>query len=286
MDKVAIVADTIACLPREVVERYGIEIVAPNIYFNGSVYRDWFDISPSEAYQLLERAPKLFSTSSPSVADLAQTYRKLSEQAENILCIIISSKMSTFYNVALLAKDMVKEELPHTTIEILDSQTATGAEGFIVLAAARAAAEGKDINETIQSAKRVREQVNLIFVLETIRHAYRSGRIPKVAAQIGGLLSVKPMLTIRDGTARFNGMTRSKEKGVNHLLDVMHKKAGKKPVHVAVHHTDAPEEGERLKRRIQAEFDCAEIWCSEFSPLMGYVTGRGALGLAFYTDGS
>ena len=284
MNKVAIIADTIACLPREMVEQYGIEIVAPNIYFDGSVYRDWLDISPSEAYQLLEKAPQLFSTSSPSASDIAQTYHKLSTRAENILCIIISSKMSTFYNVALLAKDMVKKELAHTTIEVLDSRTATGAEGFVVLAAARAMAEGKELTEVIDAAKRVREKVSLIFVLETIRHAYRSGRIPKVAAQIGGLLSVKPMLTIRDGTARFNGMTRNKGKGADRLLDVMHKKVGRKPVHVAVHHTDAPEEGERLKQRVLAEFDCVELWLTEFSPIMGYVTGRGALGLAFYAE--
>lgn len=284
MNKVAIIADTIACLPREMVEQYGIEIVAPNIYFDGSVYRDGLDISPSEAYQLLEEAPHLFRTSSPSALDIAQTYQKLSTQAEHILCIIISSKMSTFYNVAMLARDMVKEELAHTNIEVLDSQSATGAEGFVVLAAARAAAEGKNLTEALEAAQRVRDKVSLIFVLETIRHAYRSGRIPKVAAQIGGLLSVKPMLTIRDGAARFNGMTRNKVKGVNHLLDVMHKKVGNKPVHVAVHHTDSLEEGEKLKQRVSSEFDCVELWLTEFSPIMGYVTGRGALGLAFYTD--
>ena len=284
MDKIAIIADTIACLPREMVEQYGIEIIAPNIYFDGHVYRDWLDITPSEAYQLLEKAPQLFTTSSPPASDIVQTYHKLSTRAENILCIIISSKMSTFHNVALLAKDLVKKELPHTTIKVLDSRTATGAEGFVVLAAARAAAEGKDLTEAIEAAQRVRDKVSLIFVLETIRHAYRSGRIPKVAAQIGGLLSVKPMLTIRDGAARFNGMTRSKEKGINHLLDVMRKKVDKKPVHVAIHHTDAPEEGERLKQRVQAEFDCVELWLTEFSPIMGYVTGRGALGLAFYAE--
>jgi len=284
MNNVAIIADTIACLPREIIEQYGIEIIAPNIYFDGTVYRDWLDISPSEAYQLLEESPNLFTTAAPPASDFVQTYHKLSTRAKHILCIIISSKMSTFHDVALLAKDIAKKELPDTTIEVLDSQTATGAEGFVVLAAARAAAEGKELTEVIETARRVREKVSLIFVLDTIRYAYRSGRIPKVAAQIGGLLSVKPMLTIRDGTARFNGMTRNKGKGVNHLLDVMHKKVGNKPVHVAVHHTDASKEGERLKQRVQAEFNCVELWLTEFSPLMGYVTGRGALGLAFYTE--
>jgi DegV family protein with EDD domain len=284
MDKVAIITDTIACLPRGLVEQYGIEIVAPSIYSDGRVYRDMLDISPSEAYQLLEEAPKLFRTSSPPPADFVQAYHKLSQKAESILCILVSSKMSTFYNVALMAREQAKEELPHTTIEVLDSQIATGAEGFVVLAAARAAAEGKGLAKAIEAAKGVKESVSVIFVLETIRHAYRTGRIPKVASQLGGLLKVKPILTLRDGAAHFSGMTRSKEKGVNQLLEVMRNKVCTKPVHVAVNHTDSPEEAERLKERVLAEFNCVEIWLTEFSPVMGYVTGRGTLGLAFYAE--
>jgi len=284
MNKVAIIADSIACLPREMIAQYGIEIVAPNIYFNGRVYRDWLDISPSEAYQLLEKAPQLFTTSGPPPAAYVQAYRKLSTEAESILCIALSSKMSTTYNAAVAAKEQVKEELADTSIEVLDSQTATGAEGFVVLAAARALAEGKSLAEAIEAAQRMKERVGLVFILETIRHAYRTGRIPKVAAQVGGWLNVKPIVTIRDGVAHFNGITRNKEKGVNHLLEVVRKKVGKKPVHMTVHHTDALQEAERLKQRVLAEFDCIEIWLTEFSPIMGYSTGRGTLGLAFYAE--
>lgn len=284
MDKVAIVADSIACLPRELIEQYGIQIVGPTIYFDGRVYRDWLDISPSEAHQMLDKAPNLFATAPPPPAEYVRVYRELSTRAESILCITISSKMSTIYNVAMLAKEQVKEELPHTKIEVFDSRIATGAEGFIVLAAARAAAEGKELSEVVEAARRVKEKINLIFTLETIRHAYRTGRIPRVASQVGGLLRVRPILTIRDGEARFNGLARSKEQGINHSLEVMRKKVGTSPVHVAVHHTDALETGERLKQRVLTEFNCAEIWITEFSPLMSYATGKGALGLAFYAE--
>ena len=284
MNKVAIIADTVACLPRELVEQYGIEIVAPNIYFDGKVYRDWLDITPSEAYQLLDKAPELFSTSGPPPAAYAQAYRQLAAKAESILCITLSAKMSTTHNAAVAAKEQVKEELAGTNIEVLDSQTATGAEGFVVLAAARALAEGRSLVEAIEAARRVKDRVDLIFILETIRHAYRTGRIPKVAAQIGAWLSVKPIVTIRGGTAHFNGITRSKEKGVNYLLEAMRKRVGTRPVHVAVHHTAALEEGEILKQRVLAEFDCVELWLTEFSPIMGYSTGRGTLGLAFYAE--
>jgi DegV family protein with EDD domain len=284
MNRVAIIADSIACLPRDMVEQYDIEIVSPNIYVNGQVYRDWVDISPSEAYQLLEKAPESFSTSGPPPAAFVEAYRKLSRGAESILCITLSSKVSTVYNAALAAREQVERELPGTTIEVVDSGTATGAEGFVVLAAARAAAQGKTLVEAVDAAEEVRHKVDLLFALETIRHAYRTGRIPKVATQLGAWLSVKPLLTWENGVARLIGMTRNKEKAVNQLLEEMHKRVRHRPVHVAVHHAGAAEEGERLKERVQREFACLEVWITELSPIMGYSTGTGALGLAFYTQ--
>lgn len=284
MDKVGIVTDSIGCIPREMVDRYGIEIVSPNIFFNGSVYRDWIDITPSEAYQLLEKAPERFTTSAPPPEDFVEAYRKVSQRAASILCITLSSKVSTVHSAALAAKEQVKDELSDTNIVVLDSLTCTGAEGFVVLAGARASAQGSDIIEALRASERVREKVDLIFVLETIRHAYRTGRVPRIASQIGALLSVKPVLAWRDGVAHLTCMTRSKERGVDLLLEAMHRGVGDKSVHVAVHHADAPDEGQRLKERVESEFKCVEVWLTEFSPIMGYSTGRGILGLAFYTE--
>lgn len=284
MDKVGIVTDSIGCIPREMVDRYGIEIVSPNIFFNGSVYRDWIDITPSEAYQLLEKAPERFTTSAPPPEAFVEAYRKVSKRAASILCITLSSKVSTVHSAALAAKEQVKDELSDTNIVVLDSLTCTGAEGFVVLAGARASAQGSDIIEALRASERVREKVDLIFVLETIRHAYRTGRVPRIASQIGALLSVKPVLAWRDGVAHLTCMTRSKERGVDLLLEAMHRGVGDKSVHVAVHHADAPDEGQRLKERVESEFKCVEVWLTEFSPIMGYSTGRGILGLAFYTE--
>ncbi len=284
MRKVAVIADSIGCIPREMIEAYGIEIVAPNIYWNGTVYRDWLDITPAQAYELLEKDPEAFSTATPSPGDLAGTYRKVSETAESLLFITVSSKVSTLHNVAIAARGLVKDELPGTTIEVLDSRTCTGAEGFVVMAAARAAAEGKSLAEAIDAAREVRERVDLFFVLDTVRHAYRTGRIPRLASRVGSFLEVKPVMGWWDGAARFKGMTRSNEKGVERIVGLMRSRVGGKRVHVAVHHSDAPEEAGKLKERVRREFDCVELWLTEFSPIMGYSAGRGALGLAFYAE--
>jgi DegV family protein with EDD domain len=282
--KVAVIADSIGCIPRDLVETYGIEIVAPNIYWNGSVYRDWLDITPGQAYELLQKDPDAFSTAAPSPGDLADTYRKVSESAESLLFITVSSKVSTLHNAAIAAKGLVKDELPETKIEVLDSRTCTGAEGFVAMAAARAASEGKGLAEVISDAESVRERVDLLFVLDTVRHAYRTGRIPRLASRVGSLLDVRPVMGWCDGAARFKSMTRGREKGVEQIVGLMRSRVGGKRVHVAVHHTDAAEDGEKLKERVRQEFDCVELWLTEFSPIMGYSAGRGALGLAFYAE--
>jgi DegV family protein with EDD domain len=284
MRKVCVVADSIGCIPREMIEAYGIEVIAPNIYWNGNVYRDWLEITPRQAYELLQRDPKAFSTAPPSPGDLADTYRKMSQTAESLLCITVSSKVSTLHDVAIAARGLVKDELSGTRIEVLDSRTCTGAEGFVVMAAARAASEGKDIVEAMDAARDVRERVDLLFVLDTVRHAYRTGRVPRLASRVGSLVDVKPVMGWWDGAARFKGMTRSKEKGIEQIVELMRGQVGGKRVHVAVHHADAVGEGETLKERVRREFDCVELWLTEFSPIMGYSAGPGALGLAFYSE--
>ena len=145
-DKVAIVTDSIACLNKDVVERYGVRIIPQNIHFGGKVYRDWVDITPSEAYKLFLKHPDGFSTSAASPMDYLEVFREVSNHTRNILCVTISSKLSTIYDVALLAKEQAKAELPQTSIEVLNSQTVSAAEGFVALAAARASEEGKSFS--------------------------------------------------------------------------------------------------------------------------------------------
>jgi DegV family protein with EDD domain len=212
-----------------------------------------------------------------------KAYRNASKQVQNIACVTASIKLSTVYNVAQEAKELAKDELPQTSIETIDSQTATPAKGFVALAAARAAAAGKDLPETVSAAKEMRDRVGCIAILDTIRHVYRSGRIPKIASQVGSILNIRPILTI-SGAVHFSGAVRNRAHGIDRILQMMRDKVEQNPVHVAVMHAYASDEAERLKERVAVEFNCAELWLTEFSPVMGYACGAGTVGLAFFTD--
>jgi len=98
------------------------------------------------------------------------------------------------------------------------------------------------------------------------------------------LLNIRPILTSFSGLVRFKSIARNREQGINRLLEIMKGKVGKNQVHVAVMHAYAPDEAEKLKERISSEFHCAELWVAEFSPVMGFATGTGTLGIAFYKE--
>ena len=162
--KVTIVTDSIACLTRELVEQYDIEIIPINFYAGGKLYRDWVDITPSEAYKLFLEDPDSFKTSAASPEDCLNAFRSVSQKAENILCITVSKNLSMMYEAAREAQELAKSELPQTPIVVMDSRTATPAEGLVALAAVRAAEEGKELAEVVSVADKVKDKADNVLV--------------------------------------------------------------------------------------------------------------------------
>ena len=281
--KVGIVTDSIACLPGELISQYDVHILPINLYINGKVYRDGVDVSPTEVYQLFLEDPEHFNTSAPSPAACLEIFREMSKKTPDILCVTLSAKLSATYDSARIAKEQAERELAGVNIEVLDSHTATASQGFVALGGARAAAAGKELAEVVAATREIMGKIAAYILMDTVRYVYRSGRVPRVAAQAGSILNIRPIFSVAE-KVNFAGVASSREQGINRMLGKMRQKVGSSPVHVAVMHAYAPEAAEKLKARVAAEFDCAELWLSEFSPVMGYATGTGTLGIAFYGD--
>ena len=285
MKQVAIVTDTTACIPQEQVERYGIKVVPMTIIFGDKVYRDGIDISPTEFYTLLRKAEKLPTTSHPSPDHFLDAYREASRRAPNILCITISSHFSATFNSAQLATEMAKTTLPNTAIEVLECGTAAAGQGLIVLAAARVADSGGNLNEVKKTARTIMHQVNLFATLDTLHYLAKGGRVPQAAALVNLLLKIKPIFTLNHGEAYTIALPRTIPGAVKRILKLMKQKVVKKqPLHVAVMHADALDEAVALRNRIASHFDCAELFITEFTPVMGVHTGPGLVGIAFYSE--
>jgi DegV family protein with EDD domain len=282
MEKIAVITDSVACLPREMAEQNDILIVpAGNIYHEGKSYRDWIDLTYAEAYNILETAPDEFFTGPTTPGEFLDIFRELAGRYPSIIYISLSSKFSTVPNAARVAAGMAKQEMPELKIEVFDSATATGAQGFIALAAARAVKAGKSLEEVLKVASEVRKRVDLFYVLDTVAHVHRTGRVPRSLAVLGSKLRVKPLVTVRNGAALILGLVRNRERAIDSLLRVARKEIKDRPVHIAILHARAASEAEILKQRISEQLNCVELWVGEFSPLMVYATGKGIIGVAF-----
>jgi len=286
--KIALITDSIACLTKEQQDQYEIKVVPANVLIEGKIYRDGIDLTVSQAYQFLKKNPEAFSTSAPSPGEFLEIYRRLCNKANKIICLTISSKLSATHNSARIAKDLAKTELPNLKIEIIDTLTIGAGQALLILAASREVKEGKNFEKIISLAESLKKRVRVFFIPETIRHIYRTGRIPKIAAEVGAGLSLKPLLEVSDGKFHFGGVFRNKEKGVEKLLQILKENLDfnlppSVQPEIGVIYADNLPEAESFKKKISDEFGSAKIFLSEFSPIMGYAIGPGVLGIAFYS---
>jgi len=284
MIKVAIVTDTTACIPRELVERYGIELVPVDFIFDDKVYQDGIDISPNQFYALLRRAKKLPTTSGSLPAPYLKAYRKASSRATSVLCLTLPSRLSGMFNSARLAKQMAREALPNVAIEVLDCSTAAAGQGLVALAVAKAAASGKNLTEVVATAESVMQRVSLFATLDTLRYLVKGGRVPKAAALVSSLLQIKPIFTVNGGDAFPVVNARTTPGAIKRIVKLMAEKVVKgQSLHVAVMHADAMDKAILLRDCISSQFNCADLFITEFTPVMGVHTGPGVIGVAFYS---
>ena len=282
-NKVAIVTDTTACIPPELAEKYGIELVPVVFIFGDESYRDGIDMSTAEFYARLRQAKKLPTTSGSLPGPYLEAYRKASQRAASIFCITVPAKLSGMVYSARLAVEMAKETLPNVTVEVLDCGTAAAGQGLVVLAAAKAAALGKSLTEVAEVTKSVMKRVNLLATLDTLHYLVKGGRVPKAAALASSLLRIKPIFTVKDGEARSLTNVRTMPGAMKRILKIMEEEIAKgQPLHVAVMHADALGKAKELENEISRRFNCAELFITEFTPVMGVHTGPGVIGVAFY----
>ena len=283
--RVIVVADSSISLPQEVVKPYPLVIVPLEVNFEDRVYRDGVDVDPSTFYQWLRDSPRLPTTSAPRPASFLEAFRHAAEQGQEVLCLTITANLSATYQSACSAAEMAREQLPGVAIRIVDTNTAAAAEGLVALAAARAASAGLDQEGVARAAQRVISRVRFAGFLDTLYYLGKGGRIPKVAAWIGNLLSIKPLLELADGRVHLLERPRTKKKALQRLLAIMRRHLGSNPARIIVAHAAAPEEAESLREQVAKEFHCQELFVSEFTPVIGAHTGPGLLGCAFYPEG-
>lgn len=257
-------------------------MVPVNLIVGGRTYRDSLN-DTTDFYRLLRDARSQPTTAAPSPGAYLERMRAAAARADAVVCLTVSSQFSAMFDSARAAARLARDELPGLDVRVVDSRNAAMAQGFMVLEAARAAAAGASPDAVIERALALADRVALLVVIDTLEYLARGGRVPRLAAWASHVLQVKPIVQFRAGDIKLVARARTRPRAIERLLAEFRLRApADGPLHVCVHHTNAPAEAELLRQRVAEELAPAELYVSEFTQVMGAHTGPGLVGLAFY----
>jgi DegV family protein with EDD domain len=277
VQRVAIVADTTAYLPSDLIERHGIQLV--------SLYVNWDDSSEREAdmpnfdafYDRLRTADKLPTTSQPSVGDFLSVYQPLVEQGMEVVSVHISGAISGTVEAARQAKEQLAQSAADR-VTVIDSESACGGLGIVTLAGARAAAAGATSDEVVEAVRAARGDLKMWFAVDTLEFLRRGGRIGAASAWLGSALKIKPILTLEQEITPIERV-RTGAKAMRRLIEYAEQRHADGADAWVVQHIQAPEEAGRLVDEIGQMMGRPPLFVSEVGPVIGTHVGPGLLGV-------
>lgn len=278
MNKVTIVTDSSANLPKETIADLPVEVVPLTLTWDGVTYRDGVDIFPDEFYARLRTSSTLPVTSQTNVATYSQMFTKLLGEGSSVLVLPISSGISGSVFSAIQAK----EEFPGAPIEILDTQLVSMALSFQVLTAARAANEGASLEECKALAEEAYKHIGVYFVVDTLKYLHAGGRIGGAKRFFGTALNIKPILMIDKGKIDAVKSVVSKRKAIDAMIDLVEEGInGRTPVRISVFHAGVHDVAVEIMERANKRFNPVESILSHVSPVIGSHVGPGTVSIAY-----
>jgi DegV family protein with EDD domain len=281
MQQITIVTDSTAYIPDELVKEYDIKVAPQVLIWDDATMQDGVDITPTQFYERLKTSETMPTTSQATIASFKQIFEPLAEKGNDILAILISDKLSGTIQSAVQAKGL----FPDASIEIVNSESAAMALGFQVLAVARAAREGKSLDELVKLGKRTVYQTGVVFAVDTLEFLHRGGRIGGASRLLGTALNLKPILELRDGVIEPVERVRTKSKAHARLLEILDERvAGRTPVRLAALHSVAEAEASELLDKASSRLTPVEAFVTDISPVVGAHVGPGLVGMAYCVE--
>ncbi len=279
--KVAIVTDSVANLPADVIREHKIYVIPQIINWEGQSLLDQIDITTEEFYRRLPLSKELPKTSQPSPGQFTEHFQKVAEGAESIVAVFVSAELSGTIQSAHLGA----EAMGDYPIEIVDSRSASLGLGLLAIAAARYAAEGHDYHTVAAYVRALIPRLRVLFVVDTLEYLHKGGRIGGAKRLVGSVLSIKPVLHLENGRIEPLASIRTKSKAIQHMLDVvLEEMRGKSKIHAGVIHANAAEEALYIADKVRGAVSPNELIINELTPAIGANVGPGIVGMGYYTE--
>jgi fatty acid kinase fatty acid binding subunit len=279
MTSIAIITDTDSSLPADVAARHHIRQVPINIHFGQETFRTGVDIDDAQLFARIDRTGKVPTPSAPSPGQFAEAYRAaLADGAEEIVCFCVSSQASATYSAAVTACNL----FPGHEITVVDTESVTMGQGFMVLAAAEAAEAGASRKEIVARAVEVRGRVHLYAALSTLKYLAMSGRVETLTAGVADLLNVKPILTLRNGKLDLLERVRTRATAWRRVIELAAQAVSRRPVErMAILHVNALAEARQFEQQLRASLSCPDTsMMAELTPGLSIYGGTGLVGVA------
>lgn len=277
-----IITDSACDLPRELVEKYEIEVLPFIVFIDEKEYIDGRDIAPKQVYDAI-RADLVPTTAQVPLTTFLATFRDCASQEKDCLYLSFSSKMSGTCDTARLAAEQVQQEFPQAQITIVDTLSGSLGQGLIVLEAARLARAGKRAEEVISRVQQLsRNGVEHIFSVDDLNYLHRGGRVSYASAFLGSLLSVKPILHVRDGQIIPFEKVRGKKKAMNRIVELVQERSQGDPEQViAITHADDPARAVQLQNMLQEMLGYCNFIVNVVGSVLGCHIGLGGVAAFF-----
>ncbi len=272
---VKIITDSLSDITSDIAQGLGITVVPLTVSFGEESFLDRITMTTDEFYYKLTHDANWPKTTQPPPGDFVNAYNKLAKETDEILVITLSSKLSGTYQSALNAKDVVEAKC---RIEVIDSLMVAMGLGLIVIAAAKAAQAGANLDKVADLVHRAMPRSHLIAYFDTLKYLAKGGRIGKAQGLLGAMLSIKPILTVKDGEMSPLTKLRSRAAGMDYLYNFV---AGFSHIEgLAVEHATTPDDADRLVERLSSLFPKERIYRSTISPVVGTYAGPGAMAVS------
>jgi fatty acid kinase fatty acid binding subunit len=283
MPACAIVTDTDSSLPLDLAASYGIRQVAINLHFGDESVRAVEEIDDAGLFARIGLARRLPTSSAPSPGQFANAFQEaFAAGAGEVICLCVSSKGSATFAAAQQASEL----LPGREITVIDTRSATMAQGFTVLEAAEAAAEGASKDEIIARALDVGRRTFMFAALSSLDYLSRSGRVPGLIAGMASLLDIKPVLTMRDGSLDLLERVRTERRAWLKVLELAAAATASRSIErMAIVHADARAAAQRFEQMLRERLSCPEeIILADLTPGLSVVSGPGLVGVVLVTQ--
>lgn len=282
MSNVAVLTDSCASIPEDLLEKLQIRTVAYYIHRGQEVLRDLVTVQRDEFLRWLMTARELPTTASPGPGDYLQAYQELAEAGvSEMISIHMTSKGSGAYQAATVAQAMMKEKWPAVRIEVIDTLNVSLCQGWLVIESARAALAGASLAEIVAHIKRLIPVTRMIQTADTLKYLYMGGRIGKAQHLVGSLLNIKPLIGMEDGVIVPLGKAHSRGQAYQMMSDMVAEAIGQGKARIAYVHAGARREVEKLKELVEQKVQVVESLIAELSPALMVHTGPGTTGLCY-----